>query len=299
MDSFPKLEWALDSSKVATYSLRHGESTSDQETELETYTLFVDESGDSGIRNIREEQGRGASRYFVLGAVLVPDSLRKNLNSELDKLTLEFGKTELHCSSLKHTQIVRFSQKLNQQRVLCFGVMSNKTTLREYKSQIKNDHAMFFHKCAQYLLERVGDWARSAGVSGKSIHVQFEEGIVQVEKLRTYIDWCQMAPQHPNAKFLAYLDKNRIHSRAKFDCGELRAADLVAHSLYRCLEKTNHNNGILESRYLQEIQHSFYGDQKTNQVLNFGLKLIHNLDDLELEGQIAAVLRSLRSSTTK
>ena len=40
---------------------------------METYTLYIDESGDSNTTKVRTERTGGATPYMVLGGALVKD----------------------------------------------------------------------------------------------------------------------------------------------------------------------------------------------------------------------------------
>lgn len=82
------------------------------------YTLFVDESGQSGIKKVRTNESGGASRYMTLGAALVSDAKKSEVLRLLADLQAEFSKQELHCSKLNHNQICRFAQELAKQKVL-------------------------------------------------------------------------------------------------------------------------------------------------------------------------------------
>ena len=100
------------------------------------YTLYVDESGQSGIKNIRTPSKRGASRYMTLGGVLVPETEKLEIRRMLSELAKEFGKQDLHCSRLNHNQLVKYARGVARTRVLIFGVISLKSTLRGYAEEI-------------------------------------------------------------------------------------------------------------------------------------------------------------------
>ncbi len=59
----------------------------------ETYTFYIDESGDSGTGQVRSGAQGGASPYMTLGGVLVRDSDEQSLSSFLLRCspTSEFG----------------------------------------------------------------------------------------------------------------------------------------------------------------------------------------------------------------
>ncbi len=139
------------------------------------FTLFVDESGDAGITKVSDGNSPGSSPYMVLGAVLVDSAHAKSLLSKLKSLSSEFRKP-LHCSRLKHEMKVRFAREVAEVPVVCFGVISKKSTLGWYGNQINQDHSRYYHKCAQYLLEIVVAFMIERGIEKENLSVCMEQG---------------------------------------------------------------------------------------------------------------------------
>ncbi|KJS40441.1 MAG: hypothetical protein VR71_23125, partial [Roseovarius sp. BRH_c41] len=101
------------------------------------YTIFIDESGEAGIANVRQESKPGASPYFVLGAaVLQPASqiqARKVLYDFKNTIKKSAWK---HATDLNHTEKVYLARLLGKLPVRYFAVISNKATLNDYKDTI-------------------------------------------------------------------------------------------------------------------------------------------------------------------
>lgn len=147
------------------------------------YTFFVDESGQSGIKKIRTTSSGGASRYMTLGGALVPNSKLSEYRNVLSKLASEFSKPELHCSKLNHNQIVRFAQEASKLKVLLFGVISLKETLGGYRQDIDSDDKRYYNKCAQYLLEKLGQAMEELGIGASQLSIAFEDGNFEYQQL--------------------------------------------------------------------------------------------------------------------
>jgi len=121
------------------------------------FTLFIDESGDSGIERVRSEGTlRGASPYMTMGAALIANDSHDAVRDTLNNIKIDVGKRELHCSQLNHYQKLFFIRSISIHKKRLFGVVSYKEALGSYKDAIADSNKMYYNKCAQYLLERVG-----------------------------------------------------------------------------------------------------------------------------------------------
>lgn len=91
------------------------------------FTLFVDESGDSGIEVVRsDQQSRGASPYMTMGAALASNDSLEAIRSTLKRIAADVGKADLHCTNLKHFQKLFYIRELAAHKKRLFGVISFK-----------------------------------------------------------------------------------------------------------------------------------------------------------------------------
>lgn len=257
------------------------------------YTLFVDESGQSGIVKTRSGTSGGASRYMTLGGVLVPNAHLVQYRLKLADLAGEFGKPELHCSKLNHNQIVRFAQELSGLQVLLFGVISLKETLGLYKEEIGASDKMYYNKCAQYLLERVGHFMGQNGLTEDDISVCFEEGNFDYSKLRGLIAACRRKPFRPASKHLKNINPQSIYALPKSSEALLQASDLVAHSLFRLVDDGPSSFGVFETRYIAELRHKFHNEPGTGVICGTGIFAVHKLSDIKASDQTQEFLETL------
>ena len=205
------------------------------------YTLYVDESGDSGIRKIRTMNVPGASPYMTIGAVLVPTSHRNELLDRARDFSSKIGREHLHCSELSHTQIVAYCENVRESRFQAFGVISRKETLASYRQAINFNNRFYYHKCMQYLLESVGRACEQHKIDQEYIDVVIEAGVCELQPLRSYIDRCRLQPFHPRAAYLRRIDPTRISLGEKSVAPLLQYADLVAHALFKAVDKSQGN----------------------------------------------------------
>jgi len=118
-------------------------------------------------------------------------------------------------------------------------------------------------------------------ISADNLNIVFEKGNFDYNKMRGLIRSCQNNPLQQNTKNLEFIDANKIVEKEKSEEPLLQLADLVSHSLYRCVEGGEF--GVIECRYLNEIRDKFYQDKETNKAIGKGIYVVHKLKDLELD----------------
>lgn len=264
------------------------------ESVAEKFTLLIDESGEAGIAKVRSENSGGASPYMTLGAVLIKEENRRCIEETLGRLCSDFGRNELHCSRLNHNQIVKFSKEVAELDVKFFGVISRKETLRDYKKLILSDSGKYYNKCVQYLLERVGLFSRMAGIKAEDIEIIFEEANLNYARMKAFLRACQRNPRHRSTENLKYIDIEGIKSKKKGEEKILQIADLIAHALYRCVDKSKGNYGISEVRYLRELSGNFFVDSDSKKVCGSGLYCVHSVKDLGVDNETSEFINNMK-----
>lgn len=262
---------------------------------ISKYTVFIDESGEAGIENVRTDDSGGASPYMTLGAALIETSRIEEFRDHLRRICLVIGKDTLHCKNMRHFQKLYFARELNKLPVTCFGIISLKSTLGWYNERIEGDSKLYYNKCAQLLLECVGDFMKSNGVYSHQLDVVFEAGNFDYKKLRNLIRKCQERPIRDRIKLLRNIDADNIHEKPKADEPLLQMSDLVAHSLYKCVDKSRASFSLTEPRYLIELKDRLFRDAHTQMVIGKGVQPIYSLGHLKLDDDIKSALLSLNN----
>lgn len=230
-------------------------------------TLFIDESGDTGIDSSNDMQ----SPYFILGAYLVRN---KNLDMvrESIRCTEALLKKPIHFSGLKHEKKVFCCTQFSMQPIKAFGLISNKQglDLGGYRQTISKNSDYFYNKNVHYLLEMVGKFAEENKISVDSII--FEKiNNKNYEQLKRYLSVISTNPIHQNAKLLKHLSFQKIEALKKGEENLLKIADVIAHSLYRtCIP---HRFGGIENKYVEMLKNKFYGN-KDGFILDHGIKIV-------------------------
>lgn len=259
------------------------------------YTLFVDESGDSGISNIRSEEIGGSSQFMVLGGVLIADDLKESLSSSLNQICSDLEIKRLHCKNIQHPKKVYYSRTVSGLDLTCFGVISYKYTLGQYP-QI-NESFRYYHKCVQYLLQQLCKYIQQEDIDPNSVSVVFEEtGALRLPQLRNFIFRCVYSPLYPQSKILEMLDTSNFDAQKKKDEPLLQLADLVANSLYQCVNKSQKNYDIPETRYINELRTKFWGNPEDGKVIGYGIKAIYALHNLNLDADVLDFFKELKNT---
>lgn len=260
------------------------------------YTLYIDESGDAGITKIRTATTGGSSQFMTLGAALVPNSLQEKVRLDLQIIASLFQRQSLHCNRLNHNQIVRYAQDVSLHKLLLFSVASFKPTLGDYSKGIDHNHQRYYHKCLQYLFERVGFAALELGIAADDISIVIEEGVAEIAPLKKFISMCILNPIDRRARNLSGIDPYLIATKPKLEEPLLQLPDLVSHAVYRCLEQNESNFRVLETRYLYELRKRFFHNSKNDKIFEYGLKAIHGLKAMKLPEDVRKFLVNLQAN---
>jgi hypothetical protein len=258
-------------------------------------SVFIDESGDLGIKTVRSDGSPGASPYFVMAAAVMPNATAVHARKVLKEIEGKIPKQWSHATDLNHSQTVFFAREAAKINARYFAVISRKATLGEYATTIDWDPHKFYNKCAHYLLECVGKYLRISGFDREEPDVVFEDRNHNFDTLIRYIGKVKENPQHENATYLAHFNPFGFVTREKKDEDLLKYADLAAHATYQCVNKIEKNFHIPEPRYLSEISSRFGCDAK-GIILGTGIKCIQGLDALQLDDDIKRLFSSLRAA---
>lgn len=260
------------------------------------YTLYIDESGDPNTQKIRTADTSGATPYMVLGGVMVKDEQKNDIKLKLEDVQKLFQKENLHCTNLNHFQKRYYAKCIADLDVKLFGVISRKSTLGSYNSEIGTEFWRYYHKCLQYLLEIFGSYLISQGIEKDDVSICVEaSNSFRLSKFRNYVNSCHFYPLYTQTQSLKKIKTTRITDQKKKDEPLLQLADLLAHSLFQCVDERKSNYGIKETSYIEDMKNRFHCSQ-SNEVLGFGLKPIHNINDLQLCDKTSGFLCNLAVS---
>ncbi|WP_084613585.1 DUF3800 domain-containing protein [Roseicyclus elongatus] len=259
------------------------------------FSVYIDESGDAGIVRVRDEEQPGSSPYFVLAACVVQPASAIQVRKAVEAFRSAIGKKNWkHATDLNHSQKVFFCRSVSTLPVRFFGLVSKKSTLKDYKSQIGSDPQHYYNKCLQYLLERVFTYLSPRISSSEEVSVILENRNHDYDRMIRFLAKVKDNPFFPESKALQHLNPFGISTRLKGEEDILEVSDLVSHALFQCVNKSKANYYIPEYRYFQELSSRFAADD-AGRVLGAGLKCIHSLDALELDSNVKEVFQRAKA----
>ena len=275
---------------------------------MDTYTFYIDESGDPNTKKVRTTETGGATPYMVLGGALVKDKGKELIKSDLKKIKKRIEKKSLHCAQLNHLQTRYFAQSIIKHDVVLFGCISYKETTKKpskygaYSEHIGEDFWKFYHKCIVYLLEQLCHYMKENNISGEQINIVIENSNSFIlDKFKNYISIILRTPAWQAYKILGRIKTNNI---AVADKNEelLQLADLVAYSLFRSVDNNKSYYDVYETAYLNDLKNKFYYCRNTAHIVSNGknlkpkgIKPIHNLDELELIDDVKSFFLNLKN----
>lgn len=230
---------------------------------------------------------------MTMGAALINNDSFESIRKTLKRVRTDIGKREIHCSDLNHYQKLFLIRQIAIHKKRLFGVISYKETLGAYKDDIEGNNKYYYNKCAQYLLERVGWFMEANDIPPENLDIVFEKGNFDYNKMQVLLRKCQQNPTHPMTARLTHIKVSNIAVKTKNEEPLLQMADLVAHALYKCVDKQDKNHFIVEPRYLRELSPRFFGNPKTQAVAGAGLYLVHKMKDLKLDQEVEDVINAM------
>jgi hypothetical protein len=263
-----------------------------------TFVAYIDESGDTGLSNVKPNSPSGATEWLILSAFLVAiqhdskmvswardaqaDFISKRRNLHFNKL-LPFKKT-LVCSSLA------------KKDAKCFLVMSNKPNIQNYKNKnLGEERAWLYWWLTRLLLERVTDYCeRQTPVKqrGKDkLRIVFSRrGGLTYDDLRNYLDLLQYQSVNKILRLDAgdlkwsMIDTKEIEVLDHGEKAGLQLSDVIASAFYEAVER---NRGEIENcdpSYAKLLK-PLVPQSAGGNIISYGIKTMPNLWEMELQDE--------------
>lgn len=260
-----------------------------------SFRVFIDESGQAGIARVRDGDVPGATPYMVLAAVVVQPAAEIEVRKAVRQFRSKIGKSSWkHATDLSHAQKALFCRTISKLPIRIFALISKKDTLEEYKDKIDSDPQAYYNKCVQYLLEKVFAYLAPSLEGSEQTSIVFERRNHDYDRMIRFLGKVKDSPIYPESRALTYLNPFSITSIPKGEEDILEVADLVAHGVFQCVNKSSSNYQLPEYRYFEELQSRFGADGR-GRVLGTGLKCVHSVDAIGLDGNIREKFLSARA----
>ena len=224
---------------------------------------YIDESGDPGTR-------RSSSRWLALGCVMLADGEVPAVEAAVLRAREIIGGptlSNLHFRELHHDDKVGALNLLAAEPWAAAVVANDKGA--HIRSEALTDPRLLYNHTAQFLIERISDYARAlqepAAIYFENTHA------FRVNEFRDYVNsLIRQNNQRIDARFIRpYL----IRTLAKGEAPALDVADAVAYSAFRALER-HRKWGHYETAYLNILLPKFLRGRSDGQPVGQGLVLL-------------------------
>ncbi|WFU39081.1 hypothetical protein QA640_32505 [Bradyrhizobium sp. CB82] len=127
------------------------------------YVAFIDEAGDSGLKNVRPIDPVGATEWLCLGAVVIRATHEPEVSNWARTILSNTGckRTDLHYRHLSAAQKRIALGEIAQLPLRGFVLASNKKNMRRHRNERAERvgaQQWFYNYCLRLLLERVTDF---------------------------------------------------------------------------------------------------------------------------------------------
>ena len=240
------------------------------------FNCYIDEAGDEGIET-------GGSRWFILGALIVPNEKDLQTRGMVSRVKGKFEKDDKYVLQWKfvkqHRRKVYICQEYQTEQWAATCVATDKTHPFITKSSGLRQKYALYNYSARLLLERLSWYARDNG-NRKALPIFEFRSNISYEGMRKYfqdlhdseetkISWDNV--EYQNFKIFPK------HLKAL-----LQAADNLCGAIKDGLEYDGYNN--IEPRYVLSMGNRFY--RHSGKIFSYGFKFLHSN---------ASILRDLKN----
>lgn len=229
----------------------------------ELFNAYIDEAGDEGIR-------RG-TRWFILSAVIVKDSLDLTASRVVEKICRDIGLQpgaafhwrdhRGHCSRRLYAARLVAQQPIQ----ICYVCVD---TRQLQPANFRNGGHQLYRYFCRFLIERV-TWL-VADLSGRVRLVFSNRARFSYDQLRAYIRYVQQLPGNQIRPVIDAIEARRME-----DVRFLQIADICAGAAFAALEPDN--LGITDERPLLTVAPLIYR-RHTGSVFSYGWKLFPEME---------------------
>lgn len=230
------------------------------------FNCYIDESGDEGIET-------GGSRWFILGALIVPNEEDLQISTMVSRVKKKFGhddKFVLQWKKIKkHSQKLYICQEYQTEQWTFACVATDKTHPFITKAPgLKLKYALYFYS-ARLLLERLSWYARNHG-NRKALPIFEYRSNTSYDEMREYFRYLRgwMPPTRIRWNNLEYRNFKILPKKLS---RLLQASDNLCGAVKDGLEYDGYGN--VEPRYVLSIGSRFY--RRNNNLFSYGLKFLH------------------------
>ena len=232
------------------------------------YIVYLDEAGDFGLKRVAPLDKRGASEWFVIGAVVVRKDNEAILPQWLEEIRYAAKNNQsadLHFRTLSHGQKITVCGKIAGLDLRGFVMVSNKQNMRNYKNksaEMKTKHRHWFYWWpTRLIMERVTAFCahRNAqeGTPEKKLQIEFSKrNDLRDSHFTDYMTrlWSQGNKPHLNRRCIDWsvFDFRNVGFYEHRERAGLQFADVAASAFYQAVNRRSGKKSCAEYAKLLE-----------------------------------------------
>lgn len=228
------------------------------------YIVYIDESGDDGLRRIKPLDDGGASEWFVLSGVAISAKREQEVTQWVNELKSNFKnhqRPDIHFVHLNEAKKRYACRYLADLKARYFVVASNKKNMKGYNNPFADkipSKNWFYCWMTRLLLERVTHFVKSKsielGVPVQKLKIEYSNRRgISYSQMTAYYQWLKMKSSANNL-FLPLgdlewdvMDRDLLGSYNAKDRPGLQIADVVASAFFKAFDK--HDTGGCDPQF--------------------------------------------------
>lgn len=273
------------------------------------YILYVDESGDPGLKTVRPIDENGASEWLTMGAVLISAKREQEIQTRIGNLrtSLRGHKApDIHFADLSDPKKAQVVGALASWPVRAFVVCSNKRNMRglqdaKPEADIVQVKSWFYAWLFRVLMERVSKYVlhRSLIELGRPGTLKIElsqRGGVRYVGMRAYFHWLRQTFRSgvgalPQGTIeWDVIDIQQINDFPHKTRAGLQMADWVAGAFFKAADK--HSTGGADPRFAKILEPRMARLPPSTLKAGFSVKLLPKYRGLRIDTDQLDIFRA-------
>lgn len=216
--------------------------------------LYVDESGEEGF-------AKTSSEWLILGGVLQPSHVRKNIITEYDTFKNDHCQNNwhFHFQKASHDMTLGFINAMCRTDIRAVAVAIHKPSITS-QSNFSKKYYLYFY-ALRLLLERATVWSRDHCKEELYLYLSARRGLT-TKDFENYLTRVETSPfTSRDGMAWSHLKRQEFEIRDNKELRGLQFADCVASALGKAIEKSQY--GTHEDRYIKKLHKCFHQDSLT------------------------------------
>ncbi len=263
------------------------------------YLAYIDESGETGLRNVLGVDASGSSEWFILSLLLVPKEEEVNLPGWIGEMIAGSRSkqlTDIHFAKLPDGYKITVTNLLAQKPVRGFVICSNKKNMRRYRNvRAERMGVKDWYYCwlTRVALERASHfvWRRSNQKfrTTKRMKIIFSErGGLRIGQIGAYYQWIKRQSINDNL-YLPWGDVEwetihplLIDKDFHKNLPGLKLADILASAFFAACD--NKQSGPCQPEYAERLRSimACYPHTSSGRYSGYGVKLLPTFSKAKL-----------------